>query len=114
MTAIVLRTAKVARRENEGLVPSLRISDAPLLVRTQPSQDFCRWPSNILGIQQKPARVNERASFNHPGDFLLSHAVSRAVPSAPAGLTSMFGMGTGVTLPTKSLEKLSKICKFQQ
>ena len=41
----------------------------------------------------------------NPGDFLLSHAVSRAVPSAPAGLTSVFGMGTGVTLPTKSPEK---------
>ncbi len=40
----------------------------------------------------------------NPGDFLLSHAVSRAVPSAPAGLTSVFGMGTGVTLPTKSPE----------
>jgi hypothetical protein len=45
-----------------------------------------------------------RASLNNPGDFLLSHAVSRAVPSAPAGLTSVFGMGTGVTLPTKSPE----------
>jgi hypothetical protein len=43
-------------------------------------------------------------SFNNPGDFLLSHTVSRAVPSAPAGLTSVFGMGTGVTLPTKSPE----------
>jgi hypothetical protein len=47
-----------------------------------------------------------RASLNNPGDFLLSHTVTRAVPSAPAGLTSVFGMGTGVTLPTKSPEKL--------
>jgi hypothetical protein len=54
---------------------------------------------------KKPAQVYpERASFNNPGDFLLSHTVSRAVPSAPAGLTSVFGMGTGVTLPTKSPE----------
>jgi hypothetical protein len=45
----------------------------------------------------------------NPGDFLLSHAVSRAVPSAPAGLTSVFGMGTGVTLPTKSPENFFKI-----
>jgi hypothetical protein len=49
-----------------------------------------------------------RALPNNPGDFLLSHAVSRAVPSAPAGLTSVFGMGTGVTLPTKSPENFSK------
>ena len=57
----------------------------------------------------RKARLNcvKRAfRLNNPGDFLLSHAVSRAVPSAPAGLTSVFGMGTGVTLPTKSPENL--------
>ena len=32
------------------------------------------------------------------GSDLLSHTVSRAVPSAVSGLTSVFGMGTGVTL----------------
>jgi hypothetical protein len=35
---------------------------------------------------------------NNPGGDLLSHTVTRAVPSAVAGLTSVFGMGTGVTL----------------
>ena len=55
----------------------------------------------------KPAQLNtERASMRNPGDFLLSHAASRAVPSAPRGLTSVFGMGTGVTLSTKSPENL--------
>ena len=34
----------------------------------------------------------------------------RAVPSAPAGLTSVFGMGTGVTLPTKSSENFLELC----
>jgi hypothetical protein len=29
------------------------------------------------------------------GDHLISHTVSRAVPSAQRGLTSVFGMGTG-------------------
>ena len=33
------------------------------------------------------------------GNDLLSHAVSRGVPSALEGLTSVFGMGTGVTPP---------------
>ena len=33
-----------------------------------------------------------------PGSDLLSHPPARAVPSAVAGLTSVFGMGTGVTL----------------
>ena len=32
-----------------------------------------------------------------PGSSLLSHSVPRAVPSAPKGLTSVFGMGTGVS-----------------
>jgi hypothetical protein len=38
------------------------------------------------------------AQFN-PGDDRLSHAVARAVPWALEGLTSVFGMGTGVTPP---------------
>ena len=33
-----------------------------------------------------------------PGGDLLSHTAARAVPSAQRGLTSVFGMGTGVTL----------------
>ncbi len=36
--------------------------------------------------------------FNTPGSDLLSHGVSPTVPSAVSGLTSVFGMGTGVTL----------------
>ena len=61
---------------------------------------------NILNQKlESPLSSNvERASLNNPGDFLLSHTVSRAVPSAPTGLTSVFGMGTGVTLSTKSPE----------
>src|SRR5205807_10254543 len=35
--------------------------------------------------------------FN-PGSDLRSHAVTRAVSSAQRGLTSVFGMGTGVTV----------------
>ena len=56
--------------------------------------------------KESPLKFQTRAGFhfNNPGDFLLSHAVTRAVPSAPAGLTSVFGMGTGVTLPTESPE----------
>jgi hypothetical protein len=35
---------------------------------------------------------------NYPGGDLRSHTVTRAVSSARRGLTSVFGMGTGVTL----------------
>ena len=36
-----------------------------------------------------------------PGGDLLSHTVTHAVPSALRGLTSVFGMGTGVTPSAK-------------
>ena len=63
-----------------------------------------------MKTRKSPRELNTLAGFgNNPGDFLLSHTVTRAVPSAPAGLTSVFGMGTGVTLPTKSPENFSEI-----
>ena len=51
-------------------------------------------------IKQKKARSLARSGplCITAGSDLLSHTVSRAVPSAVAGLTSVFGMGTGVTL----------------
>ncbi len=42
----------------------------------------------------------------NPGDDRLSHAVTRAVPWALEGLTTVFGMGTGVTPPVWSPENL--------
>jgi hypothetical protein len=50
--------------------------------------------------QQSPTfRSNVGLRENTPGSDLLSHTPADAVPSAVAGLTSVFGMGTGVTLP---------------
>ena len=63
----------------------------------------------VLRAAKSPLKKFLSGLLNNPGDFLLSHTVTRAVPSAPAGLTSVFGMGTGVTLPTKSPEKFSEI-----
>ena len=40
-------------------------------------------------------RCRHKKGVSDGGD-LLSHTVARAVPSARAGLTSVFGMGTGV------------------
>ena len=60
---------------------------------------------NRAGYDRLPAyKVKAReanlAGFltNNAGSDLLSHTVSHAVPSAVSGLTSVFGMGTGVTL----------------
>jgi hypothetical protein len=44
------------------------------------------------GVALEPLRLK------NPGSDLLSHAPTHAVPSAETGLTSVFGMGTGVTL----------------
>ncbi len=38
-------------------------------------------------------------ALNYPGSDLLSRTVTSAVPSALEGLTSVFGMGTGVAPP---------------
>ena len=41
------------------------------------------------------------------GDDLLSHTLSRAVQSALRGLTSVFGMGTGISHAVKSPASLT-------
>ena len=41
-------------------------------------------------------------AFIYVGDDLLSHTLSRAVQSAQRGLTSVFGMGTGVSPAVRS------------
>ena len=46
--------------------------------------------------RKRPASLRSLA-FIYAGNDLLSHAVSRTVPSALRGLTSVFGMGTGVS-----------------
>jgi hypothetical protein len=48
-------------------------------------------------INAKSPSLARRALAFDLGGVLLSHAVSRAVPSALKGLTSVFGMGTGVS-----------------
>ncbi len=61
-----------------------------------------------LSFQANASAFGAFKKFN-PGGYLLSHAASSAVPSAPRGLTSVFGMGTGVTLSTKPPENLSTL-----
>ncbi len=46
-----------------------------------------------------PVLNKTRALFMNPGNDLLSHAATHAVPSALEGLTSVFGMVTGVAPP---------------
>ena len=51
------------------------------------------------GCGRENARTFRPGRLNYPGSDLLSHAVTSAVPSALEGLTSVFGMGTGVAPP---------------
>ena len=48
---------------------------------------------------QRAVRNPHSPSIKKSGGVLLSQAVSDQVPSAQEGLTSVFGMGTGVTPP---------------
>src|SRR5258708_12314087 len=43
--------------------------------------------------QRKRPRSFQNVAFIYAGNYLLSHTLSRAVPSAQRGLTSVFGMG---------------------
>ena len=75
--------------------------------------------SHIFYCQEKKrkARLDFETGFYlkyKSGDFLLSHTGNSAVPSAPRGLTSVFGMGTGVTLSTKSPENLKELVKISK
>ena len=67
--------------------------------------------SSIPDHDEHTSRIPNTVQTKRPDDFssglsfvinagsdLLSHTVSHAVPSAVSGLTSVFGMGTGVTL----------------
>ena len=46
-------------------------------------------------------------AFIYAGNDLLSHTLSRAVQSAQRGLTSVFGMGTGVSPAVRSPASLT-------
>ena len=50
--------------------------------------------------REKPRMLSHAGFHINSGGVLLSHAVTRAVPLALEGLTSEFGMGSGMTPPT--------------
>ena len=64
------------------------------------------------GLKDHPLRKTKKAgpgpaATKLPGNVLLSQAVPRLVPSALEGLTTVFGMGTGVSPPPWSPESPS-------
>ena len=71
--------------------------------------------SKVTGPAGKRKRPRSflNVAFIYAGNDLLSHTLSRAVPSAQRGLTSVFGMGTGgtpaVRSPTSRSRQLSAV-----
>ncbi len=68
----------------------------------------------MRSVQSKKPGINEMIPgfIKILGGVLLSHSASRAVPSALKSLTSVFGMGTGVSSspsPPKNLSVLRQI-----
>ena len=51
------------------------------------------------GKREKPVPINRNGLYKYSGDVLLSHDLAIIVSSALESLTSVFGMGTGVTSP---------------
>ena len=66
----------------------------------------------MLSSNKKESRFNY-SLFIGTGDVLLSQVVSNQVPSALVGLTSVFGMRTGGSLPPLSPEWLSVFAHSQ-
>jgi hypothetical protein len=65
--------------------------------------------------QRKPSeQCSEGFQEIEAGDNLLSHRVTPAVPSAPEGLTSVFGMGTGGTPRLSSPAKVMHLITLSQ
>src|SRR5580693_2160024 len=61
----------------------------------------------ISPVQEETAPCYSHGAVIYVGDDLLSHTLSRAVQSAQQGLTSVFGMGTGVSPAVRSPASLT-------
>ena len=68
---------------------------------------LCRTSSEVLRVKRplplkretlRPRDTRSERFEVMAGDVVLSHRVSPAVPSALRGLTTVFGMGTGMAL----------------
>jgi hypothetical protein len=88
---------------SHALTPQERSTRSPLEVAV----NGCA----IAGVHQRWVEgaiwANKKAAISggllvNAGNHLRSHTLTRAVPSAQRGLTSVFGMGTGVTLAVYS------------
>src|SRR5262249_31131810 len=105
-SAATLRSAAAAAARRPA-APAVSSSARPVLL-DGPAYDAtpgdlthdCRKDTfSSVPKRMRPSHSRAMASRKSSGSVLLSHRVSPAVPSALEGLTSVFGMGTGVAPP---------------
>jgi hypothetical protein len=87
---------------------ALSLRELPKLSHSARLKSICFTERNWIEGKQKgrseklrptfSLAIAERSTEYNPGGDLRSHTVARAVSSAQRGLTTVFGMGTGVTL----------------
>ena len=80
-----------------GILPAL------LNRMSHPLEFIIPWTKKGLAFQQ---------ALKNPGNVLLSHKVTLAVPSALEDLTAVFGMGTGVAPPLSPPRKIAGCSNF--
>src|SRR5712691_9583516 len=79
-----------------GILTNLLVPENNKLWGSENSSGIREVISKFLSKSTKARRkLFSGPSFNNPGDFLLSHTVSRAVPSAPAGRNFRVRDGNG-------------------
>ena len=81
---------------------------ATLTVALRGSTPYFRHISFATQVNKKDLAFSE-VFFVYPSDALLSQAAARQVSSAPQSLTTVFGMGTGVSSALLSLSFLNTI-----
>lgn len=81
--------------------PRLDVFQGPLHVQTTSGSKVQNTTK-----RENPAFLSEDGAQKGPGSVLLSHTLTRAVPSALEGLTSEFEMGSGMAPPTLPPEEL--------
>src|SRR5438445_534818 len=97
---------RASRRDGARQAPRGRRDPGdPRRLRARPLDRIRRLSATTPG-SERPGRLGEYRGGRgaprdviYPGSDLLSHAVASGVPSAREGLTSVFGMGTGVAPP---------------
>src|SRR5258705_7578527 len=76
------------------------------------SQQFVMQLVRSRGQKKRTAQIHMSGPLEGAGDGLLSRVLSNGVPSALQGLTTVFGMGTGVAPALQSPAKIS--CQKKQ